>query len=370
MVPQRNTGRGCKQWAIVHCQHDKRRLDFLEYSAPLMSVTLEPRDLVHKRKGGHLCCVKHRPKGRVNPCHPVPWSWGPSEARQGEGEGCTQSTRFAGEGLVDVDSSTCESILPWREEGPQHGWWGTEKHSASCLSECPGSLPSSLLLQALKALSKVWLTLEKKIKGIKSQGLETYLKSHLYHVALGVFWNPQSAHWFQRKGPGTDTKFSLPSGATTWKQEPGAFLPRIWKERKCYEAPGKRRSIGEERALVGRLRPMWLVVGSAVQQWDASTVMRTAVNSPRNFLMTEPAGSLGSGETDRPWSCLSSNFQEQGPLNRVDTNILATKVMLSASGERLSAVSTSALIFPEPMFTCLLPISLDLPGPLILSRGS
>ena len=155
MVPQRNTGRGCKQWAIVHCQHDKRRLDFLEYSAPLMSVTLEPRDLVHKRKGGHLCCVKHRPKGRVNPCHPVPWSWGPSEARQGEGEGCTQSTRFAGEGLVDVDSSTCESILPWREEGPQHGWWGTEKHSASCLSECPGSLPSSLLLQALKALSKV-----------------------------------------------------------------------------------------------------------------------------------------------------------------------------------------------------------------------
>ena len=340
MVPQRKTGRGCKQRAIVHGQHDKRQLDFLEYSAP--SDECYPwaqRPRTQEERGAPLLCKAQakRESESVSSCSLVLGSSGGNAG---------------GEGGVHTKHSVCRRRScrhgqlnirihpPMERRGAPARVVGDEKHSASCLSECPGSLPSSLLLQALKALSKVWLTLEKKIKGIKSQGLETYLKSHLYHVALGVFWNPQSAHWFQRKGPGTDTKFSLPSGATTWKQEPGAFLPRIWKERKCSEAPGKRRSISEERALMGRLRPTWLVVGSAVQQRDVSTVMRTAGNSPRNFLMTEPAGSLGSGETDRPWSCLSSNFQEQGALNKVDTNILAAKVMLSVTkwGEVVSSL--------------------------------
>lgn len=330
MVPQGKTGTRCKQRAIAHHQHDKRRLDFLEYSAPSDEChpwARRPHAQEERRASPPCKARAKRESESVSSCALVQ---GSSGGNAGGGEGCTQSTRFAGKGLVNMDSSASESILPRREEGPQHGWWGMEEHSESCLSECPGSLPSSLLLQALKALSKVWLTLE-KMKGIKSQGLETYLKSHLYHVALGVFWNPQSAHWFQRKGPGTDTKFSLPSGATTWKHEPGAFLPRIWKERKGSEAPGKRRSIREEQALVGMcVAPSpWPAVGSVLQQQAVPTAWRTAANSQRNFLMTEPAGSLGSGETDRPWSCLSSNFQEQGTVNKVGTNILATKMMLS-----------------------------------------
>ena len=106
--------------------------------------------------------------------------------------------------------------------------------------------------------------------------------------------------------------------------------PRIWNERKCsrlQERDGLSVRTGSAR---GRpwLHPTWLVVVSVVQQQDVSTITRTAVNSQGNFLMTEPAGSLGSEETDRPWSCLSSNFQEEGTLNKVDTNILTTKMML------------------------------------------
>lgn len=77
------------------------------------------------------------------------------------------------------------------------------------------------------------------------------------------------------------------------------------------------------------LHPLWPVVGSVLQQQAVPTAWRTAANSQRNFLMTEPPGSLGSGETDSPWSCLSSNFQEQGTVNKAGTNMLATKMMLS-----------------------------------------
>ena len=150
------------------------------------------RPRIQEERGTSLLC-KAQAKGRVNPCHPVPRSWWPPEGIQGWGGVhikllvCRRRSCRRGELNIWIHPPMEGREAPARVVGDR---------KALCellVKSVPAhSLPHSYCKPS-KLCLKLWLTLE-KIKGIKSQGLETYLKSHLYHVALGVFWNPQSAH--------------------------------------------------------------------------------------------------------------------------------------------------------------------------------
>lgn len=126
-----------------------------------MSVTLEPSDLPHREKGGHLCCAKHRAKGRLNPYHPFPEnengkSLGPSVLQEGtREEGCTRSIWFTGEGLVDTDSSTAHPnpSSHGEKKGPSAGDGGQKSTlQAAGVSQLPPGLTLDCIV--LTALSK------------------------------------------------------------------------------------------------------------------------------------------------------------------------------------------------------------------------
>lgn len=93
-----------------------------------------------------------------------------------------------GDGLVDMESWTAHWIHTPVEGRKAPAWVAGER---KVLSEKPASVSpahshSHTSSTVLTVLSKALTTFE-KIKAIKSQELKTYLKSHLYHVALGVF---------------------------------------------------------------------------------------------------------------------------------------------------------------------------------------
>ena len=114
--------------------------------------------------------------------------------------------------------------------------------------------------------------------------------------------------------------------------------PRIWKERKCSEEHSSGKTVLEVGpGLTGT--PM-ASFHKVVCDLRSAAPERAHGHEDGLQLLTK----LHDGR--RPRGHLSSTFQERGTINKVDMNVLATKMMISAKKWEELSLLMSVLIFP------------------------